>query len=289
MAPAVATMGLRAPYSVFSLSALGMDPALFLGEFTPHFHALPWDRYDVKRAQVMRLIAAFPQEEARLGRFLAAYFADKASLADVADLIARLPEHEIRLLDALQPYRQRAIAHLLLERESNGSWNGHREAVASFSQTPMAAGDYRALPRVFAPMAMEVTESPRFHTWLQGMAEQVRQARPEANRLKVTCHQMRTIARPGVSATNSPEGIHQDGADYIVSAMVVEREGVTGGESRVYDSDKETVLLRHTLQPGEGLFQADAGSPLWHDVSPVAASGPSDGVRSLFGLDIRVV
>lgn len=289
MAPAVATMGLRAPYTVFSLSVLGIDPAPFLAELTPHFQALPWDRYDVKRAQVMRLIAAFPYEEARLGRFLAAYFADKASLADMSDLITQLPEQDIRQLDALQPTRQRAIAHLLLEREGNGSWIVHREAVASFSQTPMAAGDYRALPRVFAPMASEVTDSSYFHAWLQAMAEQVRMARPEASRLKVTCHQMRTIARPGVSATNSPEGIHQDGADYIVSALVVERENVTGGESRVYDNDKETVLLRHTLQPGEGLFQADAGSPLWHDVSPVVASGETDGVRSLFGLDIRVV
>jgi hypothetical protein len=99
---------------------------------------------------------------------------------------------------------------------------------------------------------------------------------------------MRTVARPGVSATNSPEGIHQDGADYIVSALVMERAGVTGGESRVYDSDKKTVLLRHTLLPGEGLFQVDAGSPLWHDVTPVVAQGDGMGVRSLFGLDIRV-
>jgi hypothetical protein len=288
MAPAVAFVGASAPFAVFSLDALGIDARRFLAELAPYFPSLHWDCYDVKRAQTERLMTAFPEEKARLERFLAAYFADTASLGDVADLTARLPEHEVRTLDALRPHRQRAIAHFLLEREPGG-WRVKREAVASFSQNPMAAGDYRALPRLFAPMAEEIARHPLFRDWLIAVAEQVHRVRPDATRLKVACHQMRTLARPGASATNSPEGIHQDGTDYIVSALVMEREGVTGGESRVFDSDKETVLLRHTLQPGEGLFQADAGSPLWHDVTPVVATGAEPGVRSLFGLDIRVV
>ena len=40
-----------------------------------------------------------------------------------------------------------------------------------------------------------------------------------------------------------------------------------------------------------GVFQADAGSPLWHDVTPITfdpESGEPEGVRSIFGLDIRL-
>jgi hypothetical protein len=284
MAPAMTIKGALAPHVVFSLDALGLDPARFLAELTPHFLALPWDLYDVKRAQVQRLLDAFPDERVRLEAFLAAYFAEKTDLSALSDLTGQLPEF------APRPHRQRAIGHFRLESvQRKGDWSVERREEASFSQSPMATGDYRALPRVFVPMAEAISENPLFLDWLRAVGEQVRKARPDACVLRVTCHQMRTIARPGVSATNSPEGIHQDGADFIVSALVMERMGVIGGESRVFGPDRETVVLRHTLQPGEGIFQADAGSPLWHDVTPVVASGEGEGVRSLFGLDIRIV
>jgi len=88
-----------------------------------------------------------------------------------------------------------------------------------------------------------------------------------------------------------PEGIHQDGADYIISGLVMEREGIVGGESTVYGPDRSTPYLRTVLQPGQGLFQADAGSPLWHGVSPIRVDPDSDqpeGHRSIFGFDIHV-
>ena len=47
---------------------------------------------------------------------------------------------------------------------------------------------------------------------------------PEVHELKVTSHFMRTIAYEQVPGENSPEGIHEDGANYIVSAMVVNYE-----------------------------------------------------------------
>lgn len=289
MAPILAEAGTHVLLQVFTLASLGIDPARFVCELAPSFDALPWDLYDVKRAQVERLLAHFPAERPRLERFLADYFAGRASLAQLSELVQRLPEHEQRTLDALAPTRRRAIAHFLLERRGDG-WTIRRQAVASFSQASATPGDYRTLPRTFAPLAKGVAEHPLFQQWLRAVGDQVRTARPEAERLQVACHQMRSVASPGRRSSNAPEGIHQDGADYIVSALVVERRGVAGGESRVYDENRE-VLLRRTLEIGEGLFQADAGSPLWHDVTSIAfdpESGECEGVRSIFGLDIRL-
>jgi hypothetical protein len=90
--------------------------------------------------------------------------------------------------------------------------------------------------------------------------------------------------------TNAPEGIHQDGSDYIVSALVIERRGVVGGESIVLGPDKRTEYLRHTLQEGQGIFQADVGSPLWHWATPVRPAAPSSGeeaVRNILGYDVH--
>ena len=95
----------------------------------------------------------------------------------------------------------------------------------------------------------------------------------------------------------------------IVSAMVVERRNVSGGVSVVTADDPSQVHLRHELQPGQGIFQADQNSSLWHDVTPVTVkdseatdtptNGGGDGgggggantepgERNIFGFDIMV-
>lgn len=44
------------------------------------------------------------------------------------------------------------------------------------------------------------------------------------------------------ASSNSPEGIHQDGMDYIVSAIVLERENIHGGVSKIYMGDKNNEI-----------------------------------------------
>ena len=50
--------------------------------------------------------------------------------------------------------------------------------------------------------------------------------------------------------------------------------------------------LRFTLQHGQGLFQADKNTNLWHDVTRIFhdTTKPSlEGVRNIFGFDINVI
>ena len=275
-------------FRVFTLKTLGIDPVCFLAELAPSFRALAWDPYDVRREQAQRLLRAFPDETFRLQQFLVDYWTGQASLAAVEDLLARLVPEERQALEAVAPYRRRAMARFRLERDAD-RWHPERLPTDTrFVQGKLDTGDLRALPRVFAPMTELVAGHPLFLRLLEGVAGLVQQIRPEVHSLSITAHQMSVLCHAGQPASNSPEGIHQDGADYIVSALVVERQGVVGGVSRVFGPDRESVLLAHTLQPGEGLFQADAGSPLWHDVTPIRHTGEGEGVRSLIGLDIRL-
>jgi hypothetical protein len=185
--------------------------------------------------------------------------------------------------------RKRSIAKFILSASSAATdgWVISRVPAASFSQK---VGDDRALVRTFHEMAAVVTEDPRIQTLTRAIAEKVRVCRPEARVLKVHLHQVCIFADLMGAGDNAPEGIHQDGADYIVSALVLEREGIVGGESIIYAPDKETVLLRHTLLPGEGIFQEDR--ILWHDVTPIAedpASSPTFGHRSILGYDLEII
>ena len=73
---------------------------------------------------------------------------------------------------------------------------------------------------------------------------------------------MGVVARENQAGDNSPEGPHEDGADFIVSALVIDRENISGGESQIYEKRNDGTLQKvfgHVLREGEFLFQADTG------------------------------
>lgn len=107
------------------------------------------------------------------------------------------------------------------------------------------------------------------------------------NNLSINFHQVRLISYSKNESDNSPEGIHQDGADYIVSALVLDRHNVTGGESRIYDENKNKILFEKKLNKNEMIFQEDRS--LWHDVTPIQSLCKEKlGFRDIIGLDIII-
>jgi hypothetical protein len=278
------------PLRKFDLHTFGLDPERFLREFAPSFDGLPWDHYDVKRAQVEALRRLFPDEQERLSRFLPAYFAGAQGLEDLGDLMGRLPGEERRALEAVRPHRQRCVAAFRVDPAPGRAAVFERVPTGRFAQA-VGASDFRSLNRVFGEAPAEVTSHPDFRLLLSGVVELVNEVAAPRRAARVAFHQVRTVARPDAPGAGAPEGIHQDGADYIVSALVIERDAVTGGESVIYGPDRATPYLRTVLEPGQGLFHADSRSPLWHGVSPVRLdplAGRAEGKRSIFGFDVHL-
>jgi hypothetical protein len=145
-------------------------------------------------------------------------------------------------------------------------------------------------------MPLFVTQHPEFQKLLGGIAGKVAQFEKRKVSMRITVHQVQSLVYRTQPGDNAPEGTHQDGADYIISALVIEERGIRGAMSKVYFRDpvskEETMLLRHDLKVGEAIFQADKGTPLWHDVSPmslVEGSPYKVGSRSILGFDIQLV
>lgn len=280
------------PIRVFSLERLGIDTERFIDYMKPAFSILPLDRYDAKRNQVAFLKARFPDEEPRLSRFLEAYYDAHEDLDSVVDLIARLMPTDMYEFDriGITSRRKRSLARFMLHALPNGCWQIDRVHRLPFIQN---VSDLRGkLRRVFAETNEFVTDYPDMRKLISKIADMVRELRPEARALELNLHLMYTFADLMSAGENAPEGIHQDGCDYIVSALVIERAGIVGGESIVYGPDKKTEYLRRTLAPGEGIFQADRGSPLWHYVTPIQedpAVSPDYGHRAIIGFDVDVV
>ena len=224
------------------------------------------------------------------------YYAHSSTLEDVYELLLMLTSDQRYKLDRLRikGRRARSISRYLLSHEPMSDlWNLLRVPVQNFVQS-VGTDDIRSFPRVFQETSRAISDHPEFKKFLSCIAHLVKAIRPGVTEIEITLHQMCIYADVLGEATNSPEGTHQDGADYIVSALVIERSGVLGGESVVYfrHPDGPMECLRRTLQPGEGLFQADRNTPLWHDVTPIhedPSTPPPYGHRSIFGLDINIM
>src|SRR5260370_14117947 len=63
---------------------------------------------------------------------------------------------------------------------------------------------------------------------------------------EVRIHQIRIVASTDQPGEPAPEGIHQDGTDYLTFHLV-RRHNVVGGQSTIYDLDRKPIQ-EYTLQ-----------------------------------------
>ena len=201
-----------------------------------------------------------------------------------------LSKKQQKQFKSILPYRQRSMAQLKLTKKPTG----HRIKLVpskTYSQN-VGQTDYRSTERIFQKTSKQITSHPLFQKLITEIGNIIQEIESDFQILKINFHQISVVARKDSLGEGSPEGIHQDGADYIVSALVIERSSVVGGESIIYGPDKKTEYLRTILQPGQGLFQIDKKSSLWHNVTPIYLDnqvGTDLGRRSIFGFDIIVI
>ncbi|MEN9614057.1 MAG: hypothetical protein RLZZ347_364 [Candidatus Parcubacteria bacterium] len=278
------------PLRLFNLAGIGVDQVKLMTDVLPTFETLPWDYYDYVSKQLRFLSRVFPDQAELLKAFYADFHIDEHESRVITHLVSRLPRDERDVFECIIPSRKRAVARFVCVPTRPGFWQFNRMPVGGFAQK-LATDDYRAKARFFAEMSPGVADHGEFQKLLIALANIVRGVEPCLKSLTITCHQVSIVTRENSPGDNSPEGIHQDGADYIVSALVLLRQGIVGGKSLVYGPDKTTVYLEHTLEPGQGIFQADGGSPLWHYVTPIEVDGQAGsrvGTRNIFGFDFEV-
>lgn len=93
-------------------------------------------------------------------------------------------------------------------------------------------------------------------------------------------HQIRIVCSIDQSGEPAPEGIHQDGFDYI-TIICADRVAVSGAFTELYPSPDVDPIYRSELQPGEVVFCNDR--KLFHYTSPIQpAAGARQGHRDVF-------
>ncbi len=143
------------------------------------------------------------------------------------------------------------------------------------------------LERLFDPMLASTLEQPVWTQLLRGLAgvcSQIKGTQPWF----VEAHQFRIDTTDGIGRP-TPEGAHRDGVDFVVVALV-ERQGVKGGETRVFDADGPAGI-RFTMTAPWTLLMLDDARVI-HETTPIQplqpqASRPASGHRDTLVLTFR--
>lgn len=95
---------------------------------------------------------------------------------------------------------------------------------------------------------------------------------------QINVHQNRTRADGGRPGPLTPEGVHHDGHEFVMIA-VLRRENVAGGETRLWEPGADAPFWEGTLQPGQAVLLDDRA--LAHDVTDVLSADGGPGHRDI--------
>ena len=118
--------------------------------------------------------------------------------------------------------------------------------------------------RWFEPIRPDVVTAPVFLQVLRGLAALFDTLRPQP-RWYIEAHQFRIDTTDGIGRP-TPEGAHRDGVD-LVAVFLVGREGVKGGETRVFEAAGPSGQRFTLTEPWSLLLLDDAR--MIHESTPI--------------------
>jgi hypothetical protein len=125
------------------------------------------------------------------------------------------------------------------------------------------------LERWFEPLDATLRQAPAWQRLLLSLAEvasNVKGARP----WHVEAHQFRIDTTDGIGRP-TPEGAHRDGVDFV-AVFLIDRVGVKGGETRVFEADGPSGIRFTLTEPWSVLMLDD--ERVIHESTPIQPLAP---------------
>lgn len=118
--------------------------------------------------------------------------------------------------------------------------------------------------RLFAPIELETVANPAWGRLLSALGEACSQVRGR-HTWYVEAHQFRIDTADGIGRP-TPEGAHRDGVDFV-AVILIDRRGIKGGETRVFEADGPAGKRFTMLEPWTLLLLDDAA--VIHESTPI--------------------
>ena len=179
-------------------------------------------------------------------------------------------------------YRRRR--HASFVHELQGARPALRQVAQRAHYQPLT---YNALHggmvRWLQPLDPRLCASEDWQALLGGLGGLYAQLRPQP-RWYVEAHQFRIDTAGGIGRP-TPEGAHRDGVDFV-AVLLVQRRGIRGGESRVFELQGARGVRFTLEQPGSVLLMDD--TRVIHETTPILPEGEAgEGCRDTLVLTWR--
>lgn len=197
------------------------------------------------------------------------------------DAVGALCGFEVAALDPLKPsWEDLPADHYLRD---GGRYRKRRHSCFIVEQGAVAPVPHRAhwqpvdynalhggMERWFKPISESVLASGAWTGLLAALAHLFSELRQDVPRWYLEAHQFRIDTTDGIGRP-TPEGAHRDGVDFV-AVFLVGRQGITGGETRVFDANGPAGQ-RFTLEAPWSLLLLDDARVV-HESTPIQPATP---------------
>lgn len=142
----------------------------------------------------------------------------------------------------------------------------HRDYTAFKKFNPVGGG----IRRTYQPVKVDFTPI------IRAAADEFRLDRSDEWQINV--HQNRTRAVSGKPGPLTPEGVHQDGHEYVMIA-ILRRNNVVGAQTRLWRPDAPAPFWAGTLDAGQAVLLDDRA--IAHDVTDLVSADGEPGHRDI--------
>lgn len=124
------------------------------------------------------------------------------------------------------------------------------------------------IERWFEPVQNQLISSPAWQSLLLGLGQTLSGLKPVST-WYVEAHQFRIDTTDGIGRP-TPEGAHRDGVDFV-AVFLLDRVGIKGGETRIFDAYGSAGLRFTLTQPWSLLLMND--EKMIHESTPIQPTG----------------
>ncbi len=137
------------------------------------------------------------------------------------------------------------------------------------------------IERWFEPVQEQLLKHPAWQALLLGLGQALSSLKPVSTWF-VEAHQFRIDTTDGIGRP-TPEGAHRDGVDFV-AVFLLDRVGIKGGETRIFDASGSAGLRFTLSQPWSLLLMND--ERMIHESTPIQPLG-NYGYRDTLVLTYR--
>lgn len=144
----------------------------------------------------------------------------------------------------------------------------HQPHYQTLRHNPLNGG----VARWFAPVRDDVADGPTLRSGIRALTRTADERRGTASPWRVEVHQFRIESRGSEAGRPTPEGMHRDGVDFVLAALIA-RSNVADGVSTISDPAGTPLARVQLAERFDSMVLED--SRVRHGVSPIRAIDPA--------------